>query len=46
MFASGAKDKYMRVRPMGLKLSDLVFSYCGNLSKVGINAARKSNNYT
>ena len=36
MFASGAKDKYMRVRPMGLKtLSDLVSSYCGNLSKVG-----------
>lgn len=43
MFASGAKDKYMRVRPMGLKtLSDLVFSYCGNLSKVGINAAGKA----
>ncbi len=43
MFASGAKDRYMRVRPMGLKtLSDLVFSYCGNLSKVGINAAGKA----
>lgn len=34
MFASGAKDKYMRVRPMGLKtLSDLVFSYCETYQK-------------
>lgn len=43
MFAEGAKDRYMRVRPMGLKtLSDLVFSYCGGLTKVGINAAGKA----
>lgn len=43
MFANGAKDKYMRVRPMGLKtLSNIVFSYCGGLSKVGIDAAGKA----
>lgn len=43
MFVEGAKDKYMRVIPMGLKtLSNIVFSYCGGLSKIGIDAAGKA----
>lgn len=43
LFDGDIKDKYLRVRPMGMgSLSDMILSESGGLSKVGINSSGKA----